>query len=228
MEQLQREVQSLTDKMKAMHAGGGKKKKNKSGNSKGQTTPNPGITQVKGGKRKNKGKATISNNAGTITLNRKERIMAVEVGNKTGNGMFDIKPSNFTFLKQFSMFDRVKWNKLVLTYRPGVGTTFNGMISYGVLWDFSKSAASRDQISALTPNTTHALWYDGTACPMVLPRQKLQSRPWFTPVDSDAVEQAPGRIFWAADTPDVVAPNKMVVGEFWAEYSVTLTGTGFS
>nr|QED21517.1 hypothetical protein 3 [Stapleton virus] len=226
MEQLQREIQSLTDKINALKTSGKKKNSKKP---KGQTTPNPSVTQVSGGsgRKRKRARATVSNNVGTVTLNRKEMVLSVSVGNKTGNGTFDIKPSSFSFLKQFSMFDKIKWNKMHISYRPGVGTTFNGMISYGVLWDHNKTSATRDQISALTPNNTHALWYDGQACPMVLPKGKLQSRPWFTPNDSDLAEQGPGRFFYSATAPDVSGVGQ-VVGEFWADYSVTMTGTGFS
>lgn len=227
-EQMQRQIQSLTDKLAAVKMGAGGKAKRK--NAAGPLSPSV-VSSRPGGsgrKRKNRAKGAVGGQ-GVLSFARKEKVADVTIRKAVtaDSGSFDIVPSSFTFLRQFTMFDKVKWNKLQLFYRPGVGATFNGFVSYGVLWDFSKSSANRDQISALTPNMSHALWFDGQQQPMNLPTAKLQTRPWFTPDDTkDVIEQGPGRVFWAATTTDTAAADR-VVGEIWADYSIVMTGTSF-
>lgn len=224
---MQREIQSLTDKLQAVKVGGGARRKPK------KTGPlNPSVVMTtgsaSGGRRRKNKKLKIGNGAGTITFNRLEKVEDVDIPAKLAknSGYFDICPSSFTFLKKFVMFDKVRWNKLRLFYKPGVGATFNGFVSYGVLWEFGSTSADRSQISALTPNISHAIWYDGQASPLNLPQAKLQTRPWYTPDETtDTLEKGPGRVFWCVESS--AQANAIVVGEIWAEYSITMTGTAF-
>lgn len=238
MEQLQREVQSLTDKMRQMQVSGAKPKRRKRQRAAQAAVPQgasqPGLVSVPatGGRRRRKKKSRLQVQAGlgTLTLQRRELIRTVQV-EKSGAVLLDyidIVPGSFTFLKQFTMFDRVKWNKLHVFYKPGVGANYNGFVSYGILWGFDKTAPSdRAGISALTPNMSHAIWVDGEGRPLVCPPVKLQTRPWFTPDDADAVEKGPGRLIVAAESPSNSNASKVIVGELWADYSVTLTGSTF-
>lgn len=236
MEQLQREVQSLTDKLSSMTVSGSKKKNRRRRKAKSvQNASQPGLVGVAGGstsRKRSKKQGTKSVN-GQLTLTRREYLRDVKVSKPTTDGTLadwsdyiDMIPSNLSLLSKFTMFDRVKWNKFHLFYKPGVGSTFNGFVSYGVLWAFNETSATRSQISALTPNRSHALWFDGETTPLVCPVSKLQTRPWYTPTDAnDAVERAPGRILITTSCPDAKATA--VVGELWVDYSVTLTGTSF-
>lgn len=238
MEQLQREVQSLTDKLRQMQVSGAKPKRQRRRRNANATVPagasQPGLVSVpasQGRRRRNrKQRLSVQAGTGTLTLVRRELVRTVSVAVKGAVQLdyVDIVPSSFSFLKQFTMFDRVKWNKLHLFYKPGVGANYNGFVSYGVLWGFDKSVPSdRAGISALTPNMSHAVWVDGEARPLVCPPSRLQSRPWFTPEDSDAVEKGPGRVVVAAESPGSSDSSKAIVGELWADYSVTLTGSTF-
>lgn len=239
MEQIQREIQSLTDRLAAMKTtGGGRRRGRKKaagvqqGSSQGTVTvvAGQGSASKKRGRRRKKGVASVSNNMGVVTFARRELLAPLVVKATTTSLLtgFGIVPGTFSFLKQFSMFDKVKWNKLHVFYKPGVGSTFNGMISYGVLWDWVKLApGSRDDISSLTPNATHSLWMDGSDKPLVCPPSKLQAKPWYTPADTkDDVEKGPGVLLVAVSMPDKKEAD-FTVGELWVDYSVTLTGTGF-
>ncbi|USL85433.1 MAG: hypothetical protein [Ixodes ricinus sobemo-like virus 1] len=230
-EQMQREIQSLTDKLAAakIGAGGGAKRKKAVATGFVPAIVNTGSSGGSRKRRRKKGNLGANAGQGVITFSRKEKVCDVDIGASQtgGSGNFDLVPKSFTFLKKFTMFDKVKWNKIVLFYKPGVGATFNGFVSYGVLWDFSAKEADRAKISALTPNMSHALWYDGQMTPLVLPQSKLQTRPWFSVGDDkDIYETGPGRVFWASSTTDTTTSTR-VVGEIWADYSITMTGTTF-
>lgn len=228
VEQMQREIQSLTDKLAAVRVKGKPSKRTRKAPG-GPMSPSVVMTTGGGGgKRRRNRRVKVANSAGTITFSRVEKLddVTVVASRSSASGTIDIVPASFVFLKKFSMFDKVRWNKLKLFYKPGVGATFNGFVSYGVLWDFSSDSANRAEISALTPNVSHAVWYDGQAAPLNLPQNRLQSRPWFTPDDKkDLLEIGPGRIFWCAEIGTQSAA--ITVGEIWAEYSITMTGTAF-
>lgn len=230
MEQLQRDVQSLTDKMKSLHISAQPKRKRRgAGISKTQVASQPAIAGGKplGTSRKRKGKANSP--ANSLTLTRRELLISLNVTNDgLGVSAFvPIIPANMNFLKKFSMFDRVRWNKLEFFYKPCVGSTTDGSVSYGVKWAFDAQAKkNRGDISQLTPNASHAIWFDGEARPMRCPLQKLRTRMWYDPGDtSDNVEQGPGVFYVSADAPD--KKKGFLIGEIWVDYSVTLMGTTF-
>lgn len=239
MEQLHRDLQSLTAKFAALNAPAKKSRRRRKGASVAAATSGasqPAIVSVTGGaKRRRKKRSALSTmGSGMLTLQRREYLRAVNIGIKgvTELDYIDIVPANFNFLKQFSMFDRVKWNKLTIFYKPGVGSNYNGFVTYGVLWGFDKSVPSdRSGVSSLTPNMSHAIWVDGEPRPLICPQSKLQLKPWYTPDDGgtagDIVETGPGRIVVAAESPANTNAAKAIVGELWADYSVTLTGTSF-
>lgn len=233
MEQLQREVQSLTDRLRAVGVQGSSQKKKPRRARKNKVpqtgSSSPGLMQVTAGsssRRRRRGKVT--GNAGEITLSRKEVCLTVKAvaGTDTGHGTLGIRPASFSFLKQFHMFDKVKWNRLSFVYKPMVGSTTNGAVAYGVQWGFDGTPpVDRSSMSALTPNQSHSVWSDGQSAPLVCPVSKLQTRPWFTPDDSkDDVETGPGRLCWLVTDSD---KKGYAMGELWVDYSVTMTGTSF-
>lgn len=227
--------------MKAMQAGGAiPKRRGKARGSKPKSTPNnlgasqAGVVSVGGSgrSRRKRNKVRMQGGQGTITLSRREMLRSVKVGPANSAYAADsveIQPNKFQFLKQFTMFDKVKWQKLHIFYKPGVGANFNGFVSYGVSWDMETTdPKDREAISALTPNMSHALWFDGEARPLVCPQSKLAMRAWYTPTDTkDLVERGPGKILIGATTSGQTNTTAMVVGELWADYTVTLTGSSF-
>lgn len=238
MEQLHRDIQSLTSRLNAMSVAPTKKSRRRKKKSAGPQLASsvgasqPAVVSVtgSGGRRRRKKRGVVQNGIGTITLQRREMLSAVKVGAKGSLVMshIDIVPDSFVFLKQFKMFDKVKWNKLHVFYKPGVGANYNGFVSYGSLWGFDKDNLSkRSDISALTPNMSHAIWVDGESRPLICPLSKLQTRPWFSPLASDKTEKGPGRLFVAAESAGNQNTTEDTVGEIWADYSITLTGSTF-
>lgn len=227
VEQMQREIQSLTDKLAAAKIGGrATPKKKKAGPSSGfQSGLMVNNAGSSGKRRRRKRSGPAVSNVGTITFARVEKVCDITAGDSgSGAGNFPLWPSSFTFLSKFKMFDKVRWNKVRLFYKPGVGAMTNGFVSYGALWDFSANTANRAQISALTPNMSHAVWFDGQSNPLVLPVSKLQTRPWFSPDYNEVIEAGPGKILWCVEA---VSKGVALVGELWADYSITMTGTSF-
>lgn len=165
---------------------------------------------------------------GTVSLSRTELIASLVLpgGNVSAKGHIDLVPSSFAFLKGlFKSFDRIRWLKLVVFYKPAVGTVYGGLVSVGMDWDFASDDVARTSLSGFTPNFTTAAWQDTQTRPMVLPPARMQSQNWYTPTSSDATwtQKGPGKLHWALDgTKDTAART---VGELWVSYSVQLMGT---
>lgn len=133
-------------------------------------------------------------------------------------------PKSFAFLATlFNSFERIKYVKLHISYRPAVGTTQGGMVSYAIDWTSSQKDKDRKALSSFTPNCAHAAWQDTSSKPLVLPPSRLQSRVWYLNNDgADLVDRAPGRLLYAVDASSSV---ELVVGELWVDYEVVLSGT---
>jgi hypothetical protein len=172
-------------------------------------------------RRKNKPGKSLSSE-GTLRLSKSELIGTVTTGGDgKGHGSIPIAPDSFGLLKSLMRsFERICWHAVSVSYRPAVGTTSGGLITYGVDWDSKGDAADRSSISAYTPCATHAIWADNSARPMVLPAGKLQSRLWYLPDAAQVIDRQPGDVVYA-----VQGPASTSVGEFWIKYSVTLSGT---
>lgn len=122
------------------------------------------------------------------------------------------------------VYTRYRWENLSFSWRPGVGTTTDGSVTYGVKLmdgDVTKNPSSRVAISALYPVNDHPIW-QGSSLPVAKPL--LQSRLWYATYGSiDTVEQAPGTL-QVGISHDSLAADKYV-GEFWIKYTVTFDGT---
>lgn len=105
-------------------------------------------------------------------------------------------------------------------WKPAVGTTVGGLITYGIDWDSDSPKTDRVAISAYTPNATHAVWADNSSRPLIIPPQRLMSRLWYT-FDSTAKQDAqPGIVVWAVE-----GDKSKLMGEFWMRYKVKFSGT---
>lgn len=143
----------------------------------------------------------------------------VEANKDGAVGQFDIGPSSFTFLKNlFGSFERYRWHRLHIYYKPAVGTTAKGLVSYGADYTIKKVSQTRVQISSLTPNASHAVWADSTAKPLVIPSNMLQSRSWYT-AEGDGVDKFTARLCWAVNA------DPGLIGELWVSYDVEMSGT---
>lgn len=162
-----------------------------------------------------------------MVLHRTELIRTISLKANTSQiaDYIDMIPANFQFLKPLSKaFERVRWTKLHVFWKPAVGTTYGGLVSYGFDWDLTGDTnVDRAKMSAYTPNASHAVWMDSQSRPMVIPPQKLMSRQWYTPDAGDTVDKAPGRLMVAAQ--GTKEASDTVLGELWATYSITFAGT---
>lgn len=173
-------------------------------------------------------------NGGQITLTRSELFATVTVeSGQDFKGLTNlVSPSTniMTFLYRLAKcYTRIRWNNLSFEWKPAVGTSQAGIITYGLrLMDDranAKEPTSRAEVSALYPVNDHPVWQRA-----VLPVNKelLMSRKWYaTPAtdnfSGDAVDLAPGSLVVGCQAPATTTSN-LFVGEFWVSYSVTLDG----
>lgn len=137
----------------------------------------------------------------------------------SASGTIGIIPDSFPVLNQlFKSFEKIKWLGLRVYYKPAVGTTVGGLITYGVDWDRKADAGStRQKVAAYTPSHTQAIWADNEMTPMIVPPSRLQLRIWYTP---DEGMPGPGSLVYRAE-----GPKSTVIGEFWVHYQAVLAGT---
>lgn len=121
-------------------------------------------------------------------------------------------------------FDRLRWFGLRVEYKAAVGTTSNGMVSYGIDWDLTQQdRMDRSFILNCTPCCDHPSWQSSA---MSLPQSKLMTRKeYFTAQAKDVThlnDCAPCSIIFVSTTPNNVAS---VVGELWIHYDLEFFGT---
>lgn len=194
-----------------------------------QPAPNTSSSKKKK-KKKKRGKKkqamSVNSNDGSVTMSRKELLSTVKMpANATeATGHIDLVPDSFAFLKTvFSSFDRVRWTRIGIHYKPAVGTSYGGLVSFGMDWDFQSADVNRAKISGFTPNATIAAWGDTEKTPMTLPQNRLQSRAWYLPRATSWEDRGPGKIHWAAN--GTKANTETTLGEFWVTYTVLMYGT---
>lgn len=192
------------------------------GPSKAQPTPKR--------RRQRKRKNNVANNTmaqdGAITLTRTELIdsLRIPANSSAAHGHIDIIPDSFSFLKNlFKSFERLRWKKFNVYYKPAVGTSYGGLVTVGVDWDFSGTGDTRTQVASYTPTFTVAAWADNQNRPMVLPPNRLQSKNWYTPRSDDWEDKGPGRLAWAVE--GAGNTNEVTLGEIWVAYTVQFMGT---
>lgn len=169
--------------------------------------------------------ATVNSDGG-VSISRTELLgtLSLPAGQPTVVGHFDLVPDSCAFLKSlFKSFERIRWTKIHIYYKPAVGTTYGGLVSVGVDWDFSGADAGRSVLSAYTPNFTVSAWTDTQSRPMVLPPARLAGRAWYTPRTGDWIDKGPGKIHWAVDGTTSKAATS--IGELWISYTAQLMGT---
>lgn len=147
-----------------------------------------------------------------------------------------LHPMNFPWLKVLSgVFERYKFLKLNLEYRPLVGANTSGSSAFGVDWMTSSvsvekrdglyrvfsdkaSTATKATILALTPSVDTPQWQRVPR--VVVPKSLLQSRAWYlttTPTDATIYDWAPGYLASFFSNKDA--------GEIWVHYTVHFSGT---
>lgn len=119
-------------------------------------------------------------------------------------------------------------------WRPAVGTSTNGLVTYGVRFMDDRTAkstdASRVAISGLYPVCDHPVWQSSQ---LVVPQDLLMSRAWYATVPklgdtpdpgaADSIDLAPGTLAIGITAPEMA--TAALVGEVWVHYTATLDGT---
>lgn len=237
VERLRREVQSLTDKLRAVEVGPTKKptrRRRRAAASVASATPGTSATvtavpMLGVGRRRRRRRGTRVGE-GEIVIQREELIRSLKLvkGNVSAQDYVDLSPGQFQFLKSISKaFERIQWIACMIYWKPAVGTTFGGLVSYAVDWDSDVSAdgLTRAKIQAYTPVCSHAVWQDTQNRPLVLPPSRLMSRTWYLydHTGADTVDKQPGRLVVGADAS--AQTTDVILGELWIKYHVKFSGT---
>lgn len=169
--------------------------------------------------------------SGTLTITKREMLTTIALAADTAEtlGSVPLICDSFPYLKGLSAsFDRVVFKKMHLWFKPAVGTTYPGRVSMGVDWDYKSKPTLRKQLAGFTPTATAAAWEDTEKQQMVLPRNSLQSRTFYSTsgAKTDYVNQGPGMLHWGVSGKQDSAIA--TISEIWAEYTVTLSGTNFA
>lgn len=178
------------------------------------------IMNTVGGSRRRRRRGGASAIQGQCTISRREFLIEVKGGDM---GVLKLTPSSFQWLASLSKsFDRVIWNRMAFFWKAAVGTTTNGLMSYGVDWNSSTtSVTDRKKVLMLTPVTDVPVWQSTESSMMVLPASKLMSRKEYLIGQGDIVDQVPGYLCYACSNGD----KTLVCGELWVEYTAVLFGT---
>lgn len=181
-----------------------------------------------GNKKKKKRSSQMAE--GVITFSRVEMLVSVQTssGSTSTAGVVNLNPDSLPWLSQLSKsFERYRWDSLQIHWRGATGTTFGGLMAFGVDWTGRKKLAlevDRSKVLALTPLSDVPVWSDSTRQPLVLPKKYLSSRPWYgLATGSDEIDTTPGQLAYACKH-DSTSGEKFL-GEFWISYKVTLQGT---
>lgn len=179
--------------------------------------------------------AGFSASDGTITVQRLELLESITASSTDPTstaGFIQLNPSSCTWLKNLaSSFERYRWESVQVFWRGAAGTTFGGLIAFGIDWASEKKLSDttkpdRSKVVGLTPLSDVPLYSDSQNRPLVLPKQYLNSRQWYSlskTSSSTAQELGLGALAYSAYH-DAVTSSKFL-GEFWIRYRVTLQGS---
>lgn len=175
-------------------------------------------------KRRPKKTGGLSQKEGSMTISRRELLQAVSTTatTDTATGKIELYPDKFAFLKGVAKsFERFRFSKMHLYWKPAVGTNYGGMIAMGVEWDFSSTKTlDRTGVTSFTPSVSVACWSDTESRPLVLPKNRLQSRDWYS-TSGAGFDAGPGRLHYCANG----EKGAKTLGELWVEYTIEFMGT---
>lgn len=169
-------------------------------------------------------------NGGRIRLQRDELLCTVATSEKTAETVFQKAlvpgPGLMPFLFRLSScYQRIRWLRAHITWRPCCGTSTNGIISYGVAFNNTRAVSTRELVTSLTPCNDHPVWQNSGNAPLVIPGEMLMSRKWYAlnTNGADAYDQQIGT-FCVGLSHDQTE-GKESRGEFWISYAVEMEGT---
>lgn len=169
-------------------------------------------------------------NGGRIVLSRDELLVQVKTTAGRGESVFsiDLKPSAgvMPFLFRLATcYQRIRWMRAHISWRPSCGTNTNGIVSYGVAYNNTKAVNTRELVTSLTPCNDHPVWQSTGVTPLVLPQDMLMSRKWYAlnSGSDDPFDQQVGK-FYVGVSHDAISTSESR-GEFWISYTVEMEGT---
>lgn len=185
---------------------------------------NPNVQSTSGTRRRKKrGMSTVD---GQMRVSRDELLASVSVPAQKASiaGIENLTPKSFSWLSNVARsFERCVFHSAQVYWRPAVGTNTDGMICYGVDWNWSAGTPTRETVVAKTPAFDHAVWQDTRKQPMILPASKLASRKEYLLDSAQTQDTGPGQIVYAAQS--TVMDKEKFLGELWIRYDITLFGT---
>lgn len=169
-------------------------------------------------------------NGGRIRLQRDELMLQVVTTDKQAESLFSqsLAPSaNFMpfLFRLSSCYQRIRWLRMHIYWRPACGTNTNGIITYGVAYNNSNKFSARSDVTSLTPVCDHPVWQASGTQPLIIPGEMLMSRKWYAlnTTGADPFDKQVGT-FVCGLSHDAHA-GAQSRGEFWASYTVEMEGT---
>lgn len=159
-----------------------------------------------------------------ITISRSEVLETMVAVTQDMTYSSALSPHDLPWLSKLAaVFQCWQVIRAEIEWRPAVGTTVPGMVTWGFDWMSKKapSSTTRNSILALTPVVDSPVWKPAR---MVLPVSRLQTRKWYSvcrldkgKYPDDSLDFYPGYVLSAI--------HKNGGGELWLHYTVKLFGT---
>lgn len=227
-QRLQKEVAAINRKIASMNVStpaksrGGRRRRGTRGGgiaAAERSNPNPN---------RGRGSARAIGNGGRIFIQRDEILSTVKTtqGTEETVKVVDLTPTSglMPFLFRLSScYQRMRWQRAHITWRPSCGTATNGIISYGVAFAGGQKITSRALVASLTPCNDHPVWQATGTTPLVIPQDMLMTRKWYSIGDADAFDKQFGRFCYGLSHDNDARPQTR--GEFWISYAVEMEGT---
>lgn len=162
-----------------------------------------------------------------IRIRRVEMVESVKASaDGSASGTIKLEPGDFPFLKGLGKsFEKVKWTKIHVYWKPAGSMTTTGLIAIGVDWDAQDGfkAPERDKILAYTPCISCPVREDCQKSPLKLPAIRLRQMGWLTPDgQGNPATRRPGTIAYNLSSN---IQSGSLVGEIYIDYAVQMSGT---
>lgn len=167
---------------------------------------------------------------GEVTLSRKE--MLADVILKSGQKEAtltkylypDTSGGQMKWLSGLAKsFDRFKFHKIHIFYKPAVSAMVTGRVSIGIDWNQSISTPTAESATACTPAMQCPVWEDTEGRPLILPRSRLQNVTWYRVGNGTGTDRGPGNVVLYLSS--ATATADVLMGSLWIDYTITFSGT---
>lgn len=230
---VQQEIAALQRRMASLQVSRKRNRRSRTSGGRNSTgipaggTSNPNPVRARG---RRSGMGSKVGNGGRIVLSRDELLVQVKTTPGRGESVFsvDLKPSAgvMPFLFRLATcYQRIKWIRAHISWRPACGTNTNGIVSYGVAYNNTKAINTRELVTSLTPCNDHPVWQSTGIAQLIIPADMLMSRKWYAlnTGSDDPFDQQMGK-FYVGVSHDT-ANSAESRGEFWISYTVEMEGT---